>query len=174
MHIRLALAIATLILTAGAAAPTPPPRLPEDPVAGKRSEEQWRAHMREEEEHRQLAFDRRRLKQHRAVVRLLTAARARYDRARSEAEVTRVSARMPAVADDVRRRMKAIDPWGNNSRPLADYEALLAVLATGYPAAKRAALAGDGQSLAQLRTETDERFDKITRWLAEAAETEDE
>src|SRR5262245_57374397 len=56
-------------------------RLPEDPVAGAKSTQQWKEFMVAEEHERQLHYDRARLKQHRAMLKFLVATRARYDRA---------------------------------------------------------------------------------------------
>src|SRR6476661_5191136 len=58
---------------AAATASADPSRLPEDAVAGKKSEAQWREHMAFEERERQMGFDRERLKEHRAVLKLLVA-----------------------------------------------------------------------------------------------------
>ncbi len=159
------------------AAPVPQPdpsRLPEDPVAGKRSEQQWREHMAREERERQLGFDRKRLDAHRAVVRLLRAARARYDRASSKAAVERVRRRMPRRVSEIRRRVKAIDPWGVNSRLLLDYEALAQSLTGAYADARERAIGGDTRALQAARVDFDRHLQAIADWLAEAAEGEHE
>src|SRR5262245_40851899 len=134
-----------------------PTRLPEDPVAGKRSEEQWREHMQEEEEERQLAYDHARIPQHRALVKQIAAARARYDRARTEPALAKVRADMPKSIEQMRTRVTAIDHWGVSSRVLPDYAALQATLASAYPDAKLAALKGDSHALEQVRAEFDQR-----------------
>jgi prefoldin subunit 5 len=151
-----------------------PPRLPEDPIAGKRSEEQWREHMKEEDHELQLAFDRRRLKQHRAVVRLIDEARAQYDRARTEAEVAKIRTAMPKRIAQLRQRMTEIDRWGARSPMSPEYEALSAALTGAYPDAKIAALAGNAQALEQAQATFDQRRKTITDWLEEAAESKDE
>jgi hypothetical protein len=155
-------------------APAEPPRLPEDPDAGKRSEQQWREHMVQEEHERQLGFDHQRLPAHRAVVKLITAARARYERARTPAAVTKVRADMPRRIAEIRGRVAKIDPWGVNSRLLQDYDALAVSLTDGYAAAKIAALGGDTHTLAAVRADFDQRLKKIADWLSDAAESEDE
>ncbi|MFI5308634.1 MAG: hypothetical protein ACHQ53_14840, partial [Polyangiales bacterium] len=124
-------------------APSDAGRLPEDPVAGKQSELQWREHMAQEEHERQLGFDRKRLKEHRAVVKLIVAARARYDRARTAAAVAKVRTDMPRAIAEVRRRVTEIDRWGVNSRLLRDYDALATSLLGPYADAKVAAIKGD-------------------------------
>jgi hypothetical protein len=151
-----------------------PGRLPEDPVAGKQSEAQWREHMEEEEHERQIGYDRRYLKEHRAVTKLIAGARARYDGAKTEAAVVKVRADMPGQIAEVKRRVTDIDHWGTNSRLLPDYEALSASLTDAYPAAKIGALKGDGSALDAARAAFDGHMQKITAWLKEAAETEEE
>jgi hypothetical protein len=176
-----AAALAAVALAAGGlprkpAVPPAPPvaRLPEDPVAGRLSELQWRQQMVAEEHERQLAFDRNRVEQHRRVVELLAAARARYDRARSEAAVARVRGGMPALRAELRKRTTAIDHWGVSSPLLADYGAWMAALESAYPAARVAALGGDAGRLDELRADLDRRAKKIDAWLEEAAASEDE
>jgi hypothetical protein len=163
---------------ADAGRPLPPPegaaRLPEDPVAGAKSTAEWRTFMAAEERERRLHYDRDRLKQHRAVLRLLRAARARYDRARVKAAVEDARARSSATAEEVRRRMAEIDRWGNNSNLLADYDAMLRLLADDYPAARLVALGGDGARLGRVRADFVAREKKIAAWLAEAAAAKDE
>lgn len=151
-----------------------PSRLPEDPIAGKRSEEQWREHLEEEERERQLGYDRRRLKQHRAVVRLIAAARAQYDRARTEAVLAKARERMPKRLEELRRQTEAIDHWGVSSRMLGDYQAVAALLADTYPEAKRAALQGDAPALERARADFDQRMETIAAKLEEAAESKEE
>ena len=156
------------------APPSGPGRLPEDPALGARSTAQWRTFMAAEERERQLQFDRNRIKQHRAVLRLLKAARARYDRARTKAAVEAVRIGFPATADDVHKRMTEIDHWGNNSKVLADYEALLHMLADDYAAARIAALDGDRAPLDRARADFAALQKKIATWLSEAAESKDD
>ena len=157
--------------------PRPQPagdRLPEDPVAGARSTQQWREHLVEEEHERKLHYDRDRLKQHRAVVKFLLATRARYDRAKTKAAVAAFRARLPPAVDGVRKQITAIDKWGTNSNLLADYDALLKALSATYPAARVAALDGDRAPLDAQRADFDRRLAHIDAWLAEAAEAKDE
>jgi len=166
-------AAAALALALVAAEPAPG-RLPEDPAAGKKSEAQWQQHMEAEERERQLGYDRRKIREHRKTMKLLAAARARYDRARTAAAVARVRATMSTLREQLRARETAIDHWGVNSRLLADYEATIAALEGAYPDAKVAALSGDGQPLRDLRAELDRRTKKMNEWLTEAAASEDE
>ena len=104
----------------------PGDRLPEDPVAGAKSTQQWREHLVEEEHERKLHYDRDRLKKHRAVVKFLVATRARYDRAKTKAAVTAFRARLPPAVDGVRKQITAIDKWGTNSNLLDDFDRRLA------------------------------------------------
>jgi hypothetical protein len=168
------MAVSAAARAADAGPPSSPGRLPEDPVAGAKSTQQWRDFMASEEHERRLGYDRRHLKQHRAVLKLLVAARARYDRARTKAAVLAAQKRLPAAADDVRRRITEIDHWGNNSNLLGDYDALLKALADAYPAARTAFLDGDHAPLEAQRGEFDRRVKHIQAWLTEAAEAKDE
>lgn len=154
--------------------PRPGDRLPEDPVAGAKSTQQWREHMAFEEHERKLHYDRDRLKKHRAVVKFLTATRARYDRAKTKAAVTAIRTRLPPAVEGVRKQITAIDKWGTNSNLLEDYDVFLKALSDGYPAARVTALDGDRGPLDALRTDLDRRTKHIKNWLAEAAESKDE
>jgi len=165
-------------------------RLPEDPLAGRRSEAQWRDFMVAEERERQLGYDRARLRKHQAVVKVLRDTRARLDAARTEVAVQRVRAELPAVMTDLQGRMTAIDHWGVNSPLLKQYQALMAILSTTYPDARlavmrggrgrnRAAPGGEGgdsetsrRTLETLRSDVDQRLQAMTNWLKEAAESE--
>jgi hypothetical protein len=163
---------ATLGAAVGVARADPMP--PEDPVAGSKSTAQWRQHLADEERERQLQFDGQRLKQHRAVLKLLTAARARYDRARSKAAVLSAQKRLPPVVEEAQRRIKQIDRWGNNSRLLVDYDTYLKALSTHYPAARIAMLEGHRAALDTIRGQLDEVTKRIQSWLAEAAHPTDD
>ena len=160
--------------TSAAEAVKPPPRLPEDPEAGRKSHEQWQAHMEFEERERQLGYDRRKMKEHRALLGVLLSARKRYDAARTPAAVAALSARTPALVEEAHRRLAAIDHWGVNSRLLPDYQALLQALSDTYPAAVTAALNGDRGPLKEARADLDQRVEAMRRWLKAAAESEDE
>ena len=149
------------------------PRLKEDPAAGKRSEQQWREHLEHEEEERQLGFDRQRLQQHRAAIKLINAARARYDHARTEAAVEKARAGLHGMAE-LHKRVKELDPWGVNSRLLQDYAAFDASLTGTYPDAKVAAIRGDARPLEEARAAFDQRMKSVEAWLEEAAESEGE
>lgn len=149
-------------------------RLPEDPAAGAKSTQQWRDFMAAEEHERRLVYDRNHLKEHRAVLRFLTATRARYDRAKTRSAVLAIQRRLPAAIDGVRRQITALDHWGNNSNLLGDYDALLKALADTYPAARLASVDGDRAALDAQRAEFDRRVKHVRDWLAEAAEAKDE
>jgi hypothetical protein len=174
---RLGLGLAVLLSLAAAGrvrAADAGDRLPEDPAAGAKSTQQWREFMASEEHERRLRYDRRHLKEHRAVLKFITATRARYDRARTRAAVLAVQQRLLSSADDVRRRIKAIDHWGNNSNLLDDYDALLNSLSVAYPATRIASFDGDRAPLEARRAEFDLRVKHAKAWLAEAADAKDE
>lgn len=170
----LAIACAAGAALAGATSVRADPMPPEDPVAGAKSTAQWREHLAAEEHERKLHYDRDRLKGHRAVLKLLVAARARYDRAKTKAAVLAVQKRVPATAEDIRRRIKQIDQWGTNSNLLGDYDAFVNALGTPYPAARIAAIGGDHAALDALAADLDRRTSHIKDWLAEAAASKDE
>ena len=149
-------------------------RLPEDPVLGAKSTQQWREHMAREERERKLRYDRDRMKQHRAVLRFLTSTRARYDRAKTKTAVTAIRTRLPPAVEGLRKQITAIDKWGTNSNLLGDYDVLLNALSDAYPTARAAALDGDRAPLDAQRAEFDRRVKAIKEWLAAAAEAEDE
>jgi hypothetical protein len=172
---------------APAAPPRPPPAdlaprantiatstLPEDPVAAKRATAQWNHHLDHEEDERQMGFDRRHLREHKAVIKLLKNARAQYDGAHSESALQTVSADMPRELAQIERKLKELDPWGNNSRALPDYAALQAMLGPTYERAKRAAIRGDEKALDQVKEGFDARLEHIHDWLEKSEENEEE
>jgi hypothetical protein len=168
-------AIACAALTAGGAtAVRGDPMPPEDPVKAAKSTAQWREHLADEDHERKLLYDRGRLKEHRAVLKRLVAARARYDRARTRTAVMAAQKRLPATVADVRRRMNEIDHWGTNSNLLADYDAYLKALSDAYPAARIESFDGKPAPLDAVRRDLDERTRHINDWLAEAAASEGE
>ena len=166
-------AIACAVLTAATPARADP-MPPEDPAKAAKSTAQWREHLAAEDRERKALYDRAHLKEHRAVLKLLVAARARYDRAKTKAAVLAVQKKLPAATDDVRRRMAQIDHWGNNSNLLSDYDAYLKTLGDSYPAGRIAALEGTAAPLEAVRRELDQRTRHIKDWLAEVAASEKE
>jgi hypothetical protein len=148
--------------------------LPEDPIAAKRSSAQWQQHLDHEEAERQMGFDRRHLPEHKAVLKLLQNARSHYEAASSESALHKVSADMPRELAQIERKLKELDPWGNNSRVLSDYAALQAMLGKPYADAKRAAISGDEHALDRLREGFDARLEKIGDWLEKSEENEEE
>jgi hypothetical protein len=161
-----AVAVSAPAQLASAPARAGPSRLPEDPIAGARSVAQWQEHLREEERERKADHDRRKLKDHRAVVALLRDARARYDRAKTKAAVVRLQTELVPATAAIRQRIDKIDRWGGSSNLLTDYSKLLETLAGPYPNARIAAIAGDDAELSGLARETDARMQKVTDWLA--------
>jgi hypothetical protein len=150
------------------------PMPPEDPVKAAKSTAQWREHLAAEDHERKLLSDRGRLKEPRAVIKQLVAARARFDRARTRAAVVAAQKRLPATVDDVRRRMNEIDHWGTSSNLLADYDAYLKALSDAYPAARLESFDGKPEPLEAIRRDLDRRTRHIKDWLAEAAAARDE
>jgi hypothetical protein len=150
------------------------PSLPEDPIEGKRSTQQWAEHLAKEDEERQVIFDRQRLSEHQRVVKLLRAARARYDNAANESAVKRVDSAMPQLVSEIQHEVHELDPWGNCSRLLPHYVALQSSLSDAYPAARLAAIHGNSQRIGELRESFDDHLEKIEEWLEEVVEYEDE
>jgi hypothetical protein len=167
-------AACVVLLGSAAARAADAGRLPEDPVLGAKSTQQWREHLVHEERERKLRYDRDRMQDHRAVLKVLVTTRARYDRATTRAAVLAIQKRLPPAVDGARKRMAAIDKWGTNSNLLQDYDALLKALSDAYPSARLAALAGERAPLDAERAEFDRRAKRIKDWLAEAAEAADE
>jgi len=156
--------------------PAAPPidKLPEDPAAGERAVEQWRAHLREEERERRANYDRARLPEHRALIELLEEARKSYDGARTEAELKSVQARFHAGLPKLRARIEKIDPWGNSSHVLTDYTELIELFDDSYPRGRSKALSGDAGALERVRSSADARFKTIEDWLRYASTAEEE
>jgi hypothetical protein len=150
------------------------PMPPEDPVKAAKSSAQWRAHLEAEEHERKLFYDRDRLKDHRAVLKLLVAARARYDRARTKAAVLAAQKRQPATDAEIRRLITQIDRWGTNSNLLGDYDAYLKALSDSYPAARSEMLDGHPGAQDTARRQLDQLTRHIKDWMAEAARSKDE
>jgi hypothetical protein len=149
------------------------PRLREDPVAARRAEAQWRQHLKHEETERQLQFDRRKLPEHRALVRTLSAVRARYDRARTASQLAEARQYAARQATEMRALVSRLDPWGVNSRLLGNYDALLSLLDEPYPAARAAALNGDASALKAARQEFRQHMQAISDWLERTGEREE-
>jgi hypothetical protein len=149
-------------------------RLPEDPVQGKRSEEQWKEHLEEEEHERQIAFDAQRIPEHRAVVQLVSAARARYDAATTVEAVTRARSDVGGRVKELRKKVTELDHWGVNSRLLPDYAAFEAMLEKDYPDAKAAALKGDSRPLEEARSRFEAHMKTVEAWLEEAQSNDGE
>lgn len=150
------------------------PSLPEDRVAGARSEAQWREHLREEERERKVLFDRRRLAQHRILLASLQATRRRYDNAKTPAALVQAERSFAQERATEQQRLEKLDRWRNSSNLSADYDALLQLFAGAYPEARRQALAGSTSALDTVQRDVDARTKKITEWLAyvEKAKTE--
>jgi leucyl aminopeptidase (aminopeptidase T) len=93
------------------------------------------------------------LEEHRAVLATIRSLRARYDHARTARAVDKAQSEMPAAIADVQRRITHIDQWGNNSKLLGDYAAMLSALEQPYRTACKSAIAGDAAALDTLKAE---------------------
>jgi hypothetical protein len=155
-------------------APVDQERLPEDPVLAAMASAQWRAHLAAEERERKLAYDRRKLDDHRTVVALLQSARDRYDRATTRRAVEKARAEQLSTLATVRELVQSIDPWGVNSNVLDDYAAMLSLLGADYPAARKASIDGNPGPLEKVRSNFDAREKTIAEWLDEAASSVDD
>ena len=148
--------------------------LPEDPDAGARASAEWHEHLQREERERRLGYDRRKLPQHHEVLKVLEAARRRYDHASSAGAVSSAEEAFRAQVPKLEQRFDAIDHWGVSSKVLPDYRQLVTTFSDAYPKARSAALAGDATALEQVGRDVDARFRAIDDWLREAAASEDE
>jgi hypothetical protein len=150
------------------------PRLPENPELGAKSSAQWQEHLEEEEEHRQLCYDRDRLGQHREVMSQLASLRQRYDQARSEAELASARAQGQRQAPALQKQLDAIDPWKNSSVALPQQQAMLKLLVESYPGARLEALRGNSQNDSRVAAELDRHAESIGQLLERAARCQDE
>jgi len=148
--------------------------LPEDPVAGKRAEEQWRAHLAREDRERQLARDRHTLAHHKAILALLLRARRDVERARSEKAVRAATARIAETESQVEKRLGRINVWGNVSPMTATYSAMLRSLSEELPRDRLTAVADAADGRADSRLDWNRRLAEIRAYLRETAESEGE
>lgn len=150
------------------------PPLPEDPVAGKRSELQWKKHLQAEEVERQMLFDRNRLKEHHALIERLGSARETLDRVKTPSDLKGAQAQLEPKLQQLQRDIDAIDRWKNSSRILVDYDALMNALRDTYPAAKLAAMGGKTEALSQARNDFDAHLRTMHAWLDRLEKDDDE
>jgi len=159
-------------------APSAPPpdiqSLPEDPDAGARSLAQWQQHLKDEERERRLNYDRRKLPEHERIVKVLSKARRSYDRASTESAVRAAQAKFRSTVPGFEKTFTDIDHWGQSSKLLPDYRALVAAFSERYPAARVSALSGSLAAFNAITREVDDRFQRIDEWMREAADSEDE
>jgi hypothetical protein len=148
--------------------------LPEDPEAGARSVAEWRQHLEHEERERRLQYDRRKLPQHREVIRTLLAVRQRYDSATIRVGVLTAQKKEMALRPELEKSLETIDHWGVNSKVLPEYKSLMDIFSEAYPSARIEALSGKKDSFVALQRDVATRFETINDWLREAAESEDE
>ena len=150
------------------------PPLPEDPERGKRSTEQWKKHLQKEEDERQALFDRLRIDQHRVAIRLLFGARKTLDEAMGRQELAAAQTAVNGQLAELTERLKQLDPWGNSSRLLSDYDALHDLLARRYAEARLAAFRGDSQPLTAARNEFDAHVRAMQGWLIRVQREEED
>ena len=143
------------------------PRLPEDPVLAARTSAATDERRVTKKHKRFLAFDGENMAVHRALILVITSARARYDRARSEAALSSARAAMPAQLAKVEEGIVKLDEKSVGSRLLADYQALQLALATSYPDAKLASLRGDASAFNAEQASFDQRLNAMNAWLEE-------
>lgn len=141
------------------------PPLPEDPVAGKRSEAQWTKHLKAEEVERRMAFDNNRVPEHRVLIDRIKAARERLDRPKTPRELEQTRAQLTASLTAIQADIDALDRWKNSSHILTDYNALMAALNGAYPAARLAAMGGNAAPLRQARDDFDAHLRVMHTWL---------
>lgn len=143
------------------------PHLPEDPELAARTSAATDERRAKKKHKRYLAFDADNMPVHRALLAQITSARERYDRARSQAQLSAVRAAMPASLAKLEAGIATLDAKSVGSRLLADYRALYAALAGSYPDAKLASLRGDASALGVAQASFDERLTAMHAWLAE-------
>jgi len=148
-----------------------PERLPEDPVLAAMASARWREHLASEERERKLAYDRRKLEDHRAALAILRSARKSYDGANTRQARMENDAR--STVAELRQLALRIDRWGVNSNLLDDYAAMSFSLGNDYPRARIAAIGGNREPLAELQSSWDAREAKIVAWLDEAERADD-
>jgi hypothetical protein len=141
------------------------PPLPEDPVAGKRSELQWQKHLQAEEVERQMIFDRYRLTEHRALIKRIKDARDRLDRGKTPKQLQQTQRELAPGLQELRKGIDEIDRYKNSSRILSDYEALMTALSHSYPEARLAAMGGKPETLVQARADFDAHLRAMNSWL---------
>lgn len=157
--------------------PAPPAArgsLPEDPEAAAKSSAQWHEHLAHEELERRLGYDRRKLPEHRVVLKRLHDARNAYDRASSKPAVLSAERTFRALLPKLDQSFDEIDHWGVSSKVLPDYRKLADTFSDSYPNARLAALAGDARELERIGKDVDAEFASIDSWLHDAAESEDD
>lgn len=150
------------------------PRLPEDPVAGKRSEMQWKKHLQAEEVERRMVFDRNHLPEHRELIKRISAAREPLEQAKTPNALGKAQAQLEPTLQALQATIDALDRHKNSSRILVDYEALMSSLTTTLPAAKLAAMSGNTDMLSHARNDFDAHLRTMHSWLDRLEKDDDE
>jgi hypothetical protein len=143
------------------------PHLPEDPVLAARTSAATDERRAKKKHKRYLAFDGENMPVHRALLGLITSARERYDRARSEAALKAARTAVPAKLAKLEAGLVTLDSKSVGSRLLEDYKALHEALAGSYPDAKLASLRGDAGALTAAQASFDQRLQAMNAWLHE-------
>jgi len=151
-------------------APRPPPpdatnRLPEDPLKAKLATEQWDRHLEREDRERLQAFDRAHEREHEAVLAAIAKARKRYAAAKTKAAIRAAQAAFRASREGLEKSLRAIDPGGQSSELVPEYEEVLALLDAPYPNARVANVAGEPAAERALDAELDRRAKAAHEWL---------
>jgi hypothetical protein len=150
------------------------PPLPEDPVAGKRSELQWKKHLQAEEIERQMIFDRNRMAEHRDLIKRIKDARERLDKPKTPRELDKTREALAPALKELQAGIDAVDKWKNSSRILVDYDALMSALNETYPTARLAAMGGKPAALSDARNSFDGHLRTMNTWLERLEKDQDE
>jgi FMN phosphatase YigB (HAD superfamily) len=149
------------------------PPLPEDPVAGKRSELQWQKHLQAEERERQMLFDRNRLAQHRELIKNIKAARERLDQPKTAKALQQAREQLEPTLQALQQSIDEVDRYKNSSHLLGDYDALMDALKQSYPQARLAAMSGKPEAQAQARSDFDARLRAMHAWLVRSEDLDE-
>ena len=148
--------------------------LPEDPAAGKRSEEQWKKHLQAEEVERRMVFDRNHLNEHHDLIKRISAARDPLERAKTPDALKKAQAQLEPQLSKLQAEVDSLDRYKNTSRLVTDYDALLVLLKSTYPSTKLAAMGGNAGALSQVRNDFDAHLRSMHAWLERLDKDEDE
>lgn len=143
--------------------------------AQKEADEKLAKQLAEEEAARLRKFDKSKLPLHTKLLAFEKKTRKDLDDAAEKLKgKPDAPAQMEKLAEKLRKPIEAqaailrkMDPSGGNSNIGTDHDVILNLLANDYPAALAAAMSGDEKPLAEVRKETDKRFQKMDAWIDE-------